>query len=281
MCIVAIAWQLFEELPLVLLSNRDEFFARPTNSLHQWSDQPVYAGRDEKSGGSWLGIHQTRDGKQNGRWAAVLNFRDGVQADPEQRSRGDLVTDYLTGELSPMAYARQLDLQAYAGFNLIVGDSCQAVLVNNRGYPPTPLFAGLHVLSNGQPDSEWFKCERLRGRVRQEVLPLIAENSERSYWQQAAYEVMSDRLKATDEQLPHTGMPIAIEQMLSPIYIEDGGFQDFGLLGNYGTRSQSILTMTLDSAAKDTESKDTEKSAKSNTAVTLHLTCRERTPLQQ
>nr|WP_241878751.1 NRDE family protein [Psychrobacter sp. PraFG1]UNK05339.1 NRDE family protein [Psychrobacter sp. PraFG1] len=37
-----------------------------------------------------------------------------------------------------MAYARQIELQAYAGFNLIVGDNKQAVLVNNRGYPATP-----------------------------------------------------------------------------------------------------------------------------------------------
>ncbi|HAM60484.1 MAG TPA: hypothetical protein DCP60_01420, partial [Psychrobacter sp.] len=56
MCIVAIAWQLFDELPLVLLSNRDEFLARPTEQLHQWPDQPIYAGRDSQSGGTWLGI---------------------------------------------------------------------------------------------------------------------------------------------------------------------------------------------------------------------------------
>ena len=81
MCIVAIAWQLFDELPLVLLSNRDEFLQRPTEPLHQWADKPVYAGRDKQSGGTWLGIHQEPYGncyEQNGRWAAVLNFRDGV-----------------------------------------------------------------------------------------------------------------------------------------------------------------------------------------------------------
>ncbi|WP_284143806.1 NRDE family protein [Psychrobacter sp. WY6] len=33
MCIVAIAWQLFDELALVLLSNRDEFLQRPTELL--------------------------------------------------------------------------------------------------------------------------------------------------------------------------------------------------------------------------------------------------------
>ncbi|HAV47395.1 MAG TPA: hypothetical protein DCX43_04490, partial [Psychrobacter sp.] len=29
MCIIAIAWQLFDELPLVLLSKRDELLERP------------------------------------------------------------------------------------------------------------------------------------------------------------------------------------------------------------------------------------------------------------
>lgn len=52
MCIAAIAWQLFDEMPLVLLSNRDEFLQRPTTPAHQWIDMPIYAGRDDQSGGT-------------------------------------------------------------------------------------------------------------------------------------------------------------------------------------------------------------------------------------
>lgn len=221
MCIAAIAWQLFDEMPLVLLSNRDEFLQRPTTPAHQWVDMPIYAGRDDQSGGTWLGIHQqtlSSDNvqsenvfSQNGRWAAVLNFRDGVQAAPNQRSRGELVTNFLTSDLSPLAYARQVNLQAYAGFNLIVGDDKQAVIVNNRGYPPTALHSGLHIISNGQPDNAWFKSERLRSRVRQEVLPLISEslafhNGDKDYWLPAAWEVLTDTQQAPDEQLPDTGV---------------------------------------------------------------------------
>lgn len=248
MCIAAIAWQLFDELPLVILSNRDEFLQRPTTSAHQWSDLPIYAGRDDQSGGTWLGIHQqpsasSKQFSQNGRWAAVLNFRDGVQAAPDQRSRGELVTDFLSSDLSPLAYARQVDLQAYAGFNLIVGDDKQAVLVNNRGYPPTPLHSGLHIISNGQPDDAWFKSERLRERVRQEVLPLISESlrfheGDKDYWLPAAWNVLTDTLQAPDEQLPDTGMPSALEQALSSICI------DTPELPNYGTRTQSVLTLS-------------------------------------
>ena len=252
MCIAAIAWQLFDEMPLVLLSNRDEFLQRPTTPAHQWVDMPIYAGRDDQSGGTWLGIHQqtlSSDNvqsenvfSQNGRWAAVLNFRDGVQAAPDQRSRGELVTDFLTSDLSPLAYARQVNLQAYAGFNLIVGDDKQAVIVNNRGYPPTALHSGLHIISNGQPDNAWFKSERLRSRVRQEVLPLISEslafhNGDKDYWLPAAWEVLTDTQQAPDEQLPDTGVPPALEQALSSICI------DTSELPNYGTRTQSILTL--------------------------------------
>ena len=267
MCIVAIAWQLFDELPLVLLSNRDEFFARPTTSAHQWQDLPIYAGRDDKSGGSWLGFHQTTQQAkkvasesqdaavtrhQNGRWAAVLNFRDTVQAAPDQRSRGELVTNFLVSDDSPMMYAKSLDLQAFAGFNLVVGDSKQAVLVNNRGYPPTALYSGLHVVSNGQPDSGWFKAERLRLRVRQEVLPLIAESLTphlaNQYgvgwedWQAAVLNVLSDTKQANyddsdSDNIPDTGMSHSLEQALSSICI------DTPELPVYGTRTQSILTL--------------------------------------
>ena len=247
MCIVAIAWQLFDELPLVLLSNRDEFLQRPTEPLHQWSDKPIYAGRDKQSGGTWLGIYQEQHGdfyEQNGRWAAVLNFRDGVQASNDERSRGELVTDFLTSTLSPIEFARQISLQDYAGFNLIIGDTAQAVIVNNRGHAPTPLYAGLYVLSNGQPEEAWFKTERLRSRLRQEVLPLIAEDNSLEYWRDAAFNVLSDNTPAPADKLPDTGMAVEIEQTLSSVYIKPIAFGDTEKnVPTYGTRTQSILTL--------------------------------------
>lgn len=250
MCIVAIAWQLFDELPLVLLSNRDEFLQRPTAPLHQWEDKPIYAGRDKQSGGTWLGIHQQQQQQgdfyeQNGRWAAVLNFRDGVQASNDERSRGELVTDFLTSTLNPLEFARQISLQDYAGFNLVIGDTAQAVIVNNRGHAPTPLYTGLYVISNGQPEEAWFKTERLRGRLRQEVLPLISENSALDYWQAAAFAVMSDNTPAPENKLPETGVAKQIERALSSIYIESADLSSMNktAMPSYGTRTQSILTL--------------------------------------
>lgn len=225
----------------------------------------MYAGRDQKSGGTWLGIGQAEAtqsrlhevnaavaenqqcavSRQTGRWAAVLNFRDTVQATPEQQSRGMLVTDFLLSELSPMQFARQLELQAYAGFNLIVGNHEQAVIVNNRGHAPTALPAGLHIVSNGQPEAGWFKSQRLRGRVRQEVLPLIAQKQP---WTKAAFAVLSDTTPAPSlAHLPDTGMPTSLEQALSAVCIDTPELPD------YGTRTQSILTMQTKAGLTDTD----------------------------
>ena len=45
MCIVALAWQVIEGLPLCLLSNRDEFYARPTQALKYWENSSIIGKR--------------------------------------------------------------------------------------------------------------------------------------------------------------------------------------------------------------------------------------------
>ncbi len=111
------------------------------------------------------------------------------------------------------------------------------MLVNNRGCPPTALHTGLHVISNGQPTEPWFKCERLRTRVTQELLPLVTQGVVKEEWQAIALAILSDSIQATDDNLPDTGVPDSIEKALSSIFIEHGR------LPNYGTRTQSILTL--------------------------------------
>jgi uncharacterized protein with NRDE domain len=50
----------------VLVGNRDEFYARPAAPVRFWEDAScqVLAGRDEKEGGTWLGV--TRGGTLGG-----------------------------------------------------------------------------------------------------------------------------------------------------------------------------------------------------------------------
>ena len=244
MCIVALAWQLFEDKPLVLLSNRDEFLQRPTRALHEWqlpNGKKIIAGQDAQAGGTWLGIDPV-----HGRWGVILNYREIIKDKPVfATSRGQLILDYLSGEWSPLAFARQIDLPCYDGFNLVIGDRQQAVLLNNKGYGIEVLAKGLYVLSNGQPNKAWFKTEKLRRRVRQELLPLLAEHEDwqTANWKNVAFEILQDREQAPIAQLPDTGLGIETELALSSIFIPANRLDK--LLGSrYGTRVSSLLTIT-------------------------------------
>ena len=92
MCLLAFAYKTQADSPLIVTSNRDEFYPRPTLPMHWWSDAPILAGKDLDAGGTWLGL------SRNGRFAAVTNYRyvdeNGVM-ESKPLSRGQLVTDFL------------------------------------------------------------------------------------------------------------------------------------------------------------------------------------------
>ncbi|KAK9865405.1 hypothetical protein WJX84_012400 [Apatococcus fuscideae] len=205
MCVTFLLLDSHPDLRFLLAFNRDEYLERPTQPAHWWPDQPnLLASKDLKGGGTWLGL--TREG----RFALVTNVRE-VDHDKvtNAASRGALPIAFLTGKQIPMAFLGSIQLQAYNGFNMVVGDlsTKQAAYVTNRGTntQPVQLQPGLHGISNGSgPQQEWFK----------------------------------DRSSITDDsQLPATGMPQQMERMLSPIFIKT-----HTMLGvPYGTRTQTMI----------------------------------------
>ena len=47
MCLILFAYRVHTDYPLVIAANRDELYARPALSAHNWEDKPdVFAGRD-------------------------------------------------------------------------------------------------------------------------------------------------------------------------------------------------------------------------------------------
>lgn len=237
MCIVALAWQLIPDCPVVLLSNRDEFYAREARQLMEWPSSQIIAGQDIQSQGTWLGI------TKHGKWAVITNFREGQNQQSHERSRGLLITDYLNSDIPPMAFAQSLQNQqdataSYAGFNLIVGNCEQAVLISNRGTPPTLLPSGLYTLSNGSISDSWPKMEKLRLKVMQEFLPLLNYKSQKDQLSEekieAAWQILQNTEQAEDHLLPQTGVPFEWEKALSSIFIE---------LPIYGTRVSNILLL--------------------------------------
>lgn len=225
MCLIAFAWQTAGQ-PLVMLANRDEFHARPTRAATFWIEegQPdLLAGKDLEAGGTWMGVTRA------GRFAALTNIRaPGARQGP--RSRGDLVTRYLSSEQAPEAFLEKLKEQLgdYAGFNLLLGDRHQLWHFNSLEGRPVSLQPGVYGLSNASLDSNWPKLETLRDRLRNAGPDADTEQ---------LLELLADSQRYPDELLPHTGIDPDWERALSAAFIVGD---------TYGTRASTVLRIAQD-----------------------------------
>lgn len=221
MCLLAFAWQVHPQYPLVLIGNRDEFYARSATSIHVWPDFPqVLAGRDEQEGGTWLGV------AQDGRWAALTNYRE-PNAAKGVLSRGHLVAEFLKGKTEPLAYMQQLATQSeqYSGFNLLVGNKHQAAVFSNRGTAPQLLEAGIYGLSNALLDSPWPKTQRLKAGLTDLLTQEVIDTTH-------ALALLQDQTQPLDQDLPDTGIGLVWERLLATAFIKSP---------IYGTRASTVL----------------------------------------
>ena len=226
MCLIAFRLNDHPKYALVMGSNRDETYSRPTQPAHFWEDAPtVLAGRDEKAGGTWMGVTRT------GRWAAVTNVRDPGSRSDDAPSRGDLVTSFLQDDASPLEYVVTLEQDAdrYNGFNLVVGRMDEAAYLSNYDDGARPIEPGVHGLSNHLLNTAWPKVERATRRLG-EVTAGTADV-------EAILDLLDDRECYDDERLPDTGIGQEAEKALSPVFIETDG---------YGTRASTVLIITHD-----------------------------------
>ncbi|MEZ2902391.1 NRDE family protein [Acinetobacter terrestris] len=231
MCIVALAWQVLEDTPLCLISNRDEFYLRPTAGLKAWENSPIIAGQDLQSGGTWMGI------TKSGRWAVVTNFRDATDKKIYPTSRGHLIQAFLESDLTPIRFAQTLEKRQcdYAGFNLLLGDQDQAVYMSNRGEAPQVLAKGVYVVSNGLMTEHWEKTKHLRKRFTQEFLPMLQHaDTPEADLEVTVWDILEDERKIIPERLPQTGISTEMEELLSSTFIQSPV---------YGTRCSNFLRM--------------------------------------
>lgn len=228
MCLILFAYRSHPGFDLLLAANRDEFYKRPTAPLHFWDDhEGILAGRDLEQGGTWMGV------TRSGRIAAITNFRDPKRVKTNAPSRGGLVTGFLTGSLPPQAYLQQIQATAnqYNGFNLIVGDRNGLYYYSNFGEGIQALPPGVHGLSNHQLNTPWPKVQR----GKEAFTRITAQDGDPD--QEALFSLLQNQTPAPDEQLPDTGVELAWERMLSPIFITSP---------DYGTRCSSVVMIRAD-----------------------------------
>jgi uncharacterized protein with NRDE domain len=228
MCLVLIALESHPEYSLILAANRDEFYDRPTTPAAVWADQPsVLAGRDLKAGGTWLGLDT------QGRLAAVTNYRQGARETPAARSRGHLVSDFLTRDIAAQVYFERVHREAhlYNGFNLIAGDTTGFFYYSNREGTVRSLGPGVYGLSNHLLDTLWPKVAATKTAFGALVDGRAEELTA------GLFSLLSDRSRAADDLLPSTGVSRDWERLLSSAFIATE---------QYGTRSSTVVLVGRD-----------------------------------
>ncbi|WP_293266633.1 NRDE family protein [Neptunomonas sp.] len=221
MCLIAFAYQQHPEYSLIMVANRDEFYARPTLDMHFWEDHPnVLAGIDLEQRGTWLGVNKS------GKLAAVTNFRDGKNTETNLKSRGFLTRRFLTEELPAKTYLQELDTHGnlYGGFNLLLGDRTGIYYCSNKGATTHQIKPGIYGLSNAYLDSRWPKAEQ----AKHTLATIIKTNFSIA----SLASVLHCEHQARDEELPDTGISYEWEKQLSACFINIDG---------YGTRATSVL----------------------------------------
>ncbi len=234
MCLIAWNWQPNSPTPLLLLSNRDEFYARPAMPLHWWSDdnghdRSILAGKDLQGGGTWLGL------SRSGRLAALTNYRSPEDLRSDTPSRGELVAGFLRSGLDAPTYLQQLAGHAadYNPFNLLVYDGHTLMGLESRGAKLVHLQPGIGAVSNADFHTPWPKLTRLSQRLQDQVTRQSIEPT-------ALLPLLQDPCLAPDVDLPQTGVPLEWERRLSAAFVKSA---------DYGTRACSVLAIHTTHAA--------------------------------
>jgi uncharacterized protein with NRDE domain len=230
MCLVALAIDQNRRFPLVVASNRDEYFKRPTAGLAWWAPRPgdpaILSGRDLESGGTWMGL------TAQGRLALLTNVRGVLPLEIGAPSRGRVVTEWLTGREQTGDFWMRTALSGHNGFNLIAADfrRGECFWASNTDPHPQRLDRGVYGLSNGGLDAPWPKVDALKNRLQASL------GTARSVDTLATqlFSALADRRPAPDEALPHTGIPLEMERRLSAAFI---GTPD----QRYGTRCSTLI----------------------------------------
>jgi uncharacterized protein with NRDE domain len=151
MCVFSVAYRVFPDCPIFVLTNRDESTERPTLSPRIFeSTTPQgarwFGGADQKAGGTWFGVNE------HGLLVAVTNRKTAsVPAAP--RSRGLLCRDILEGATDQHLMG-ELTWGTYAGFNLILLAPYSADVFEHTDESIwRELKPGVHTIGNGNLDA--------------------------------------------------------------------------------------------------------------------------------
>ena len=233
MCTLAIYFRVFGDYPVVVAANRDEFLDRPALPPTALCDRPrIIGGKDLRASGTWLGINE------HGLIVGLLNRRiaENGPNDDNLRSRGLLCLDALqhASAASALQYVESQRARDYNGFNLLMASRDEAFVAYNRGgeIEVVKLTPGMHLLTNADVDD--FECPRIS----------------RSYGRFAELGQREDF--AADPVARRAELAALLADHSTQLDARTGRPNSLCLhLGDYGTRSSSLIFLRRDSTRVD------------------------------
>jgi uncharacterized protein with NRDE domain len=117
----------------------------------------------------------------------------------------------------------------YPGYNLLAGDGTELYYYSNKGQELQKVEPGIYGVSNHLLNTEWPKVQKGKEGMSKII------NGEQVELVERLLSLLQNADQAPDELLPHTGVSLEWERMLSPLFIKSG---------NYGTRSSTVMLMS-------------------------------------
>ncbi|WP_234572627.1 NRDE family protein [Rhodohalobacter sp. 614A] len=248
MCLIVFSYKNHPDYPFILATNRDEFYGRPTQPAHVWNTSPkILAGKDEKAGGTWLGI------SQNGRFAALTNYRQMDDIREDTTSRGIIVKDFLLSDANPRKYLAELQKkrEQFNGFNLIAGYFDDLYYISNKKEGVYKIKPGNHSVSNAFLNTPWPKTVQATNSFTKIV-------SDEKPDEEKLFHMLHNDERFPLDKLPDTGLPREMEKAVSSIFIETE---------NYGTRSSTVIAVDKNRKVHFAERSYTSGSKETNKTV--------------
>ncbi|XP_035680125.1 transport and Golgi organization protein 2 homolog [Branchiostoma floridae] len=230
---------------LVLAANRDEYYQRPAKAAHFWGENPrVLSGVDMepgREGGTWLGMAET------GRLSALTNILQ-PSPDPNAKGRGSLITDFLRGDQTPLAYLEDLAKEGHLfnGFNLVTmdlsKDTSLAYYYSNVSQDgPKVLSPGQYVISNSLLHTPFQKASNGKKLFR-EILR-EKEEGNRDAFIESLLQLLDNNVQFPDDpqvKLQGTHLPETVRHGYTAIRVRTPR------AANYGTRTNTVILVDQD-----------------------------------